>query len=632
MNLKTLTVVGMAASALATQGMERPRELFNGKDLTGWYTFLKGRGRNNDPKGVVRVSDGILRISGEEWGAVVTEEEFSDYRLDVEYRFTGTCFGDKAKKALDSGILFHSTGPDGAFYDTWLYSHEYNLITGASGDIWTVGDEKTRPDMVVVGETGGMFTDVTMPEGPYRRHAIWKEGGEKIELRGNRRLCRCDISPDWTDTPAAPYAANERPTGEWNTATLICRGAAVECWFNGRLVNKATRVEPHRGKIQLQSEGCGVEFRRVTLRSLGALYGDLPDASHAWSVHDWIRPKPTKVTPSAACGGAPSDAVVLFDGTKASLDANWCDEKGNASKWRYSDEGYFYTVPNWKNGGSIQTRAHFGDCQLHIEYRHDPANLFADRGPQMRGNSGVFLMGTAMGYEVQVLDSFLTSRELDGKPGFVDNYADGQAGSVYAENPPLVNPARPAGEWQIYDIVFHQPVWDGDTLVHPGSMTVFFNGVLVQDHWEMEGLTTHCHRRPLAPHPTTGPLALQDHGCIVQFRNVWYRPLASRWANVTHAKMSGRREDVMAQRRATAARLYAQIADPKSVTALNLKDLAEAVSYANEGDWGRDFAAVLSAYRARPGVAAEVKSVNEALDALVRGGVIPAAALLPVGK
>ena len=175
------------------------------------------------------------------------------------------------------------------------------------------------------------------------------------------------------------------------------------------------------------------------------LYGDLPDSKHAWSVHDMNRPKPSRVTPAAKCGGAPSDAVVLFDGTKESFEKNWCDKKGDPSKWSYSDEGYFFTKPGWTNGGNIFTRAKFGDCQLHIEYRHDPNNLYADKGAQMRGNSGVFIMGS---YEVQVLESYYTSRE----ECTVDNYTDGQAGSVYAENPPLVNPARKPGEWQVYDI------------------------------------------------------------------------------------------------------------------------------------------------------------------------------------
>ena len=354
------------------------------------------------------------------------------------------------------------------------------------------------------------------------------------------------------------------------------------------------------------------------------LYGDTPDAKHAWAVHDWNRPKPHKVTPAEKPGNPPSDAVVLFDGTKASLEKNWCDSEGKPTQWKYSDEGYFYTVPEWKNGGIIRTRAEFGDCQLHIEYRHDPKAIFEDRGPQMRGNSGVFLMGTATGYEIQVLESYTTSAEMAGKEGYVDNYADGQAGSVYAENPPLVNPARKPGEWQVYDIVFHQPVWEGLKLVHPGSVTVFFNGVLVQDHWEMEGLTTHCRRRPLAPPSATkGPLCLQDHGCVVQYRNVWYRPLASRWANTTHSALSADENDVMALRRKTAAELFAKIKDPNEVSATNLKALAEVISYANEGKYSNSFRKCLDGYRAKAGKSVdEVKDVNNILGVLLRNRVV----------
>ncbi len=356
--------------------------------------------------------------------------------------------------------------------------------------------------------------------------------------------------------------------------------------------------------------------------AFAGLYGDTPDEKHAWAVHDWNRPKPVRVTPADKPGNPPSDAVVLFDGTKESFEKNWRDEKGNPSKWQYSDEGYFYTVPNWKNGGGVFTRAEFGDCQLHIEYRHDPKQLFTDRGPQMRGNSGVFLMGPAYGYEVQVLDSYNTAAGAVGTAEFVDNYTDGQAGSVYAENPPLVNPARPAGSWQVYDIIFHQPVWKDGKMLHPGSVTVFFNGVLVQDHWELEGQTTHCRRRPCKEQPTTGPLFLQDHGCVVQFRNIWYRPLQSRWANLTHSNMSACPEKVMELRRATAKELYGKIADPKAATAENVKALAEVISYANEGRYTRDFWLALETYRSKPGDQKEVDGVNQALDVLVRNKII----------
>ena len=363
------------------------------------------------------------------------------------------------------------------------------------------------------------------------------------------------------------------------------------------------------------------------------LYGDTPDAKHAWAVHDWNRPKPTKVTPAPYVQtGVPSDAIVLFDGTKESFEKNWCDSKGNPSLWKLGKEGDFYCVPDWKNGGGIQTRQEFGDCQLHIEYRHEADITDFGKGPQMRGNSGVFFMGTGTGHEIQVLESFYTSKEMDGKPGFVDNYTDGQAGSVYAENPPMVNPARKPGEWQVYDIVYHQEVWDGLKLLHPGSVTVFFNGVLVQDHWELEGLTTHCKRRPLAPVPSTkGPLALQDHGCTVHFRNIWIRPIPSRWDNKTHCTLSADENEVMKLRRETAKGLFAKIADPKAVTAENVKALGEVVSYANEGEFAAAFNAAAAGYKAKlekltadefKAQKGEIEAVRRALDVLIRGNVI----------
>jgi len=323
---------------------------------------------------------------------------------------------------------------------------------------------------------------------------------------------------------------------------------------------------------------------------LAAVYGDAPDAKHAWAVHDWNRPKPTKVEPAPYVKtGAPSDAIVLFDGTAESFAKNWSDTKGAPSQWKLGTDGDFYCVPQWKNGGAIRSRAEFGDCQLHIEYRHDANITDGGKGPQMRGNSGVFLMGMETGHEVQVLESYYTSAEMAGKPGFVDNYADGQAGAVYAENPPMVNPQRRPGEWQVYDIVFHQPVFEGERLVRPGTMTVFFNGVLVQDDWELEGVTTHCVRKPLVPHPPKGPLVLQDHGCEVHFRNIWYRPLPSRWDNRTHSAKTADENAVKALRRATAAKLYAKIEKPDEVSIANMQALAEVISYAKEGAYAESW-------------------------------------------
>ena len=355
---------------------------------------------------------------------------------------------------------------------------------------------------------------------------------------------------------------------------------------------------------------------------LAGVYGDVPDAKHAWAVHDRNRPNPTKVEPAPYVKtGAPADAVVLFDGTKESFERNWCDAKGEVSQWKLGTDGDFYCVPGWKNGGSILTRGRFGDCQLHVEWRHDADITGKD---QMRGNSGVFIMSN---YEIQVLDSYGTNPADMQNP----NYADGQAGAVYAENPPAVNPSRKPGEWQTYDIVFHQPVWEGNNLVHPGSMTVFFNGVLVQDHWEMEGLTTHAKRRPLAPHAKKLPISFQDHGCVVHFRNIWIREIPSRWDNKTHGNMSADADAVKKLRRQTAAALYAKIAKPLAPTVENMMAMAEVISYAKEGEYAEtwqklaeEFHGVLdrmtdAELAAKKG---QLITLRNQLDTLIRGGVV----------
>ena len=351
------------------------------------------------------------------------------------------------------------------------------------------------------------------------------------------------------------------------------------------------------------------------------LYGDAPDAKHAWAVHDWNRPKPHRVSVSEK--GVPSDAIVLFDGSEKSFRENWTVKKGCKS-WSVDPDGSLAVRRVKKDGAPLATKRPFGDCQLHLEFRH-PASLASNKGyAQDRGNSGVFLMGTAEGYEVQVLESYNSCRETEGTKDYLDVYTDGQCGAVYAENPPMVNPQKKPGEWQVYDIVFHQPVWEDGRLVHPGSMTVFMNGVLVQDHWELEGQTTHRKRRPLKPHAKAAPLALQYHGSDVFFRNIWIRPLPSRWDNKTHSSMSADEKAVMKLRRETAAKLYAKIADPGAATAANVKALAEVVAYANEGRYKADFEKALRNFYAAKPSDADRKSVRETLDILVRNKVIGA--------
>jgi len=228
-------------------------------------------------------------------------------------------------------------------------------------------------------------------------------------------------------------------------------------------------------------------------------YSDTPLLpGQKWRVHDIERPVPPVVTPGAA-SGAPSDAVILFDGSSL---AAWTGGSGEA-KWLVKD-GYAEV-----NGtGGIETREQFGDCQLHIEWAA-PAKV--ESSSQGRGNSGVFFLGR---YEIQVLDSFQNR-----------TYADGQAASMYGQFPPLVNASRGPGEWQSYDIVFRAPRFDGDKLLAPARVTVFHNGVLVQDAREFMGPSRHREVATYSPHPETGPISLQDHGNPVRYRNIWIRKL-----------------------------------------------------------------------------------------------------------
>ncbi len=357
---------------------------------------------------------------------------------------------------------------------------------------------------------------------------------------------------------------------------------------------------------------------------MAGLYGDTPDALHAWAVHDMNRPVPKKIT--AEPGQPPSDAIVLFDGT--SLD-NWESTKGEPTKWRLVD-GALESV---KGAGYIRTKQSFGDCQLHIEWA---APIRVEGQGQGRGNSGVFLMGN---YEIQVLDSYETEVLPDGS-NKNPNYADGQAASVYAENPPMVNACRKPGEWQTYDIVFHQPIWEGETLKWPGSVTVFHNGVLVQDHWEMEGLTTHCRRRPLKPHANKLPLQLQDHGNPVRFRNIWLREIPSRYANTTHGGPAANEADVMALRRETAARLYARAnpADPNKAAALHR--LLEVISYEKTEPRINEIKTIANAYLAElggmdkqklEGRKGEIIGLRNAFNVLIRNKVLPEDCTLRAG-
>jgi hypothetical protein len=234
-----------------------------------------------------------------------------------------------------------------------------------------------------------------------------------------------------------------------------------------------------------------------------------------WHLHDPDRPQPRIVTPGAAFSQnapPPSDAEVLFDGTDLS---KWQNSRGQAAAWPVRD-GYVET----RSGGGIRTRGKWADFQLHVEF----AEPSPPRGTgQGRGNSGVLINGM---YEVQVLDSFQAK-----------TYPDGQCAAIYGQSPPLVNASKPPGEWQTYDIIFESPRWnDQGGLVKKATVTVLHNGIVVQNHYELAGITDGINRevpwRSLAkysrPHPPEVFIELQDHNNPVRFRNLWIRTLGER--------------------------------------------------------------------------------------------------------
>ena len=230
-----------------------------------------------------------------------------------------------------------------------------------------------------------------------------------------------------------------------------------------------------------------------------------PEDTEIWE------PIPKVVTPGATCGAAPSDAIVLFDGKNQD---EWVSVKdGSPAKWTVS--GGTMTVS--KGEGSIQTKEKFKNYQLHLEWKV-PENITGTG--QGRGNSGVFLASTGAGdsgYELQVLDSWNNK-----------TYVNGMAGSLYKQAIPLSNPGRKPGEWQTYDVMWTAPTFNEDGSVKtPAYATVLFNGVLVENHFELKGETFYIGK-PLYKAYTEAPIKLQAHGDKsepLSFRNIWVRRL-----------------------------------------------------------------------------------------------------------
>jgi hypothetical protein len=255
----------------------------------------------------------------------------------------------------------------------------------------------------------------------------------------------------------------------------------------------------------------------VTVALAAPLSAQQP-AHHPGEESEQWTPVPVVVTPGATDAAPPSDAIVLFDGKN--LD-QWVSSKDNGpAQWIVSDG--VVTVRKVPRTGNIRTRRSFKNYQLHIEWRI-PTDITGEG--QERGNSGVFLASPGQsnggwevgGYELQVLDSY-------NNP----TYVNGQAGAIYMQSPPLVNPIRKPGEWQTYDVVWTAPTFNADGSVKtPPYVTVFFNGVLVQNHFQLQGETSNAGK-PSYKAYDRAPIELQAHpdkSQPISFRNIWVREL-----------------------------------------------------------------------------------------------------------
>ncbi|MDR1486188.1 MAG: DUF1080 domain-containing protein [Planctomycetaceae bacterium] len=234
--------------------------LFNGKNLDGWYTFVRSKGKGNDPDKIFSVVDGVIRVSGVEHGCITTNDTYENYTLEVEYKVGEHSYGSRKNKAFDSGILIHSNGKDGAYGNVWMKSIEIQVIEGGTGDFYVVSGNKDEnfsltatvdPKHYNAKNGGGIFlpngieTTVFTPSNPVRRLGVESKKTDVARFRNKNEI--------------------EKPHGEWNLVKIVAQDDKIDVYLNGKLVNQAKNVKPKKGHIQIQSEGAEFFYKRIDL-------------------------------------------------------------------------------------------------------------------------------------------------------------------------------------------------------------------------------------------------------------------------------------------------------------------------------------------------------------------------------
>jgi Domain of Unknown Function (DUF1080) len=231
-----------------------PAFRFNGKDLTGFYAYTHDH-KYEDPRRVFTVRDGMIRISGEELGGLATRESFSNYHLVTEWKWGEKTWAPRTNNTRDSGILLHCVGPDGAYGGHWMESIECQVIEGGCGDFIMVAGEG-KPRLTCEVRTG----PDTQP---------YYEKGATPTSRDSGRFNWWGRDPEWKDVLGFRGRRDvEKPAGEWNRMEVFCDGDTITNIVNGFVVNVGTRSSHSKGKIQLQSEGAEILFRKFEIRPI----------------------------------------------------------------------------------------------------------------------------------------------------------------------------------------------------------------------------------------------------------------------------------------------------------------------------------------------------------------------------
>lgn len=252
--LVLLTFLLLFSATLIPAAADDRIHLFNGKDLTGFYIFLKDQGKNKDPENVFTVHDGLLHISGKMFGYLATEKEYENYHLMTEFKWGEKTWPTRVANARDSGILLHAVGEDGAASKVWMESIECQMIEGGTGDFILVGG-KNRPSMTAEVEK--------RDNGTY-----FKKGAPATNITGGR-INWYGRDPKWKDVVGYRGPQDvEKPLGDWNTLECICDGGNITIILNGTVVNAGTNASHTKGKILLQSEGAELFFRKIDLKPL----------------------------------------------------------------------------------------------------------------------------------------------------------------------------------------------------------------------------------------------------------------------------------------------------------------------------------------------------------------------------